>query len=159
VFQWCGRWNPREEQGVFIPTPPELAFGGCLRLGRVTRLPPEPSRVTRPHMPIDPIFASAFRLEEKGEIRSRQRRGGAPPAGVAQQLVYQPGPLAPACGGSHAIHSRRSAAWPRAPGRRPGEGGRSVHQHRRSSPGSTGVRRSSINSLSLLLRLTLGGIV
>jgi hypothetical protein len=31
------RWNPREEEeGVFIPNPPELSIGVCLRPGRVT---------------------------------------------------------------------------------------------------------------------------
>jgi hypothetical protein len=38
VFQWKGRRNPiEEEEGVFIPTPPELAVGGCLRPGWVTQ--------------------------------------------------------------------------------------------------------------------------
>jgi hypothetical protein len=56
------RWNPKEEEeGVFIPTPPELAIGGFLRPGRVTRLPPVPSWVARPLVPVDPV-----RLEELG---------------------------------------------------------------------------------------------
>jgi hypothetical protein len=39
VCQWSGRRNPKEEEeGVFIPIPPELAVGGFLRPGRVTRL-------------------------------------------------------------------------------------------------------------------------
>jgi hypothetical protein len=38
VEQWRGRRNPKEEEeGVFIPTSPELAVGGFPRPGRVTR--------------------------------------------------------------------------------------------------------------------------
>jgi hypothetical protein len=38
VKQWSGRRNPKEEEeGVFIPTSPEIAVGGFLRPGRVTR--------------------------------------------------------------------------------------------------------------------------
>jgi hypothetical protein len=37
VEQWSRRRNPKEEEeGVFIPTSPELAVGGFLRPGRVT---------------------------------------------------------------------------------------------------------------------------
>jgi hypothetical protein len=38
VEQWSRRWNPKEEEeGVFITPSPELAVGGSLRPGRVTR--------------------------------------------------------------------------------------------------------------------------
>jgi hypothetical protein len=63
VEQWSGRWNPKEEEeGVFIPPSLELAVGGFLRPGRVTRLPPVPSRVARPLVPVDPV-----RLEGEGK--------------------------------------------------------------------------------------------
>jgi hypothetical protein len=69
VFQWWESQNPREEEeGVFIPIPPKLAVGGPCGLagspdtgGWVTRLPPVPSRVARPLMPVDPV-----RPEEQG---------------------------------------------------------------------------------------------
>jgi hypothetical protein len=62
VCQWWRGQNPREEEeGVFIPIPPELAVGGSLRPGRVTRLPPVLSRVARPIMSVDPV-----RLEKQG---------------------------------------------------------------------------------------------
>jgi hypothetical protein len=41
-----------------------------------------------------------------------------PPAGLAQQLLHRPRPLAPSPGGSRGVHGRRSATRPRAPGRR-----------------------------------------
>jgi hypothetical protein len=40
----------RRKKEYLYPLPPGLAVGGCLRPGRVTRLPPEPSRVARPLM-------------------------------------------------------------------------------------------------------------
>jgi hypothetical protein len=56
VKQWSGRRNPKEEEeGVFVPTSLELAVGGFLRPGRVTRLPPVPSRVARPLVRVDPV--------------------------------------------------------------------------------------------------------
>jgi hypothetical protein len=63
VKQWSGRRNPKEEEeGVFIPTSPELAVGGFLRPGRVTRHgwpghPPPSSTVpvARPLVPVDPV--------------------------------------------------------------------------------------------------------
>jgi hypothetical protein len=69
VKQWKGRRNPKEEEeGVFIPTPPELAVGGFLRPDRVTRLPPVPSRVARPLVPVDPVGLEGEGLTTKGLI-------------------------------------------------------------------------------------------
>jgi hypothetical protein len=67
VKQWREKRNPKEEEeGVFIPTSPELAVGGILRPGRVTRLPPVPFRVTRPLVPVDPVGLEGESLTTKG---------------------------------------------------------------------------------------------
>jgi hypothetical protein len=69
VERWSRRRNPKEEEeGVFIPTSPELAVGGFLRPGRVTRLPPVPSRVAQPLMPVDPVGLEGEGLITKGLI-------------------------------------------------------------------------------------------
>jgi hypothetical protein len=69
VEQWSKRRNPKEEkEGVFIPTSPELAIGGFLWPGRVTRLPPVPSRVARPLVPVDPVGLEGKGLTTKGPI-------------------------------------------------------------------------------------------
>jgi hypothetical protein len=74
VKQWREKRNTKEEEeGVFIPTSPELSIGGILRPGRVTRhgwpvtrLPPVPFRVARPLVPVDPVGLERERLTTKG---------------------------------------------------------------------------------------------
>jgi hypothetical protein len=69
VRQWRGRRDPKEEEeGVFITPSPELAVGGSLRPGRVTRLPPVPSRVARPLVSVDPVGLEGEGLTTKGLI-------------------------------------------------------------------------------------------
>jgi hypothetical protein len=67
VKQWSGRRIPKEEEeGVFITPSPELAVGGSLRPGRVTRLLTEPSRVTRPLVSVDPVGMQGKETKAEG---------------------------------------------------------------------------------------------
>jgi hypothetical protein len=67
VQQWRRRRNPKEEEeGVYIPTSPDLTVGGNLRPGRVTRLPPALFRVAQPLVPVDPVELEGESLYKKG---------------------------------------------------------------------------------------------
>jgi hypothetical protein len=77
VEQWSGRRNPKEEEeGVFIPTSPELAVGGSLRPGQVTRhgwsghLPPHRTVPGDPTTRVGRPGRSAG--ERKPKVRARE---------------------------------------------------------------------------------------